>query len=394
MQKIAEEARHYFTIKPLCHHYVSMIVLELIGGVSLCVWIYLLAARGGFWLMHQSPAPASRAARKSVAVVIPARNEEAVVGQAVASLLNQNYPGSIHVFLVDDDSTDATIAAAGVSDRLTVVEAGPLPAGWTGKLWAVSEGLKRVEAVKPDYVLLTDADIVHAPDNIASLVARAEAGSLDLVSYMVQLQCRTLAERTLIPAFVFFFFKLYPPSWIASGDRKTAGAAGGCMLIRPAALERIGGIAAIRGELIDDCALARAVKPGGGIWLGLTHSARSIRDYTSFAEIRRMISRTAFTQLRHSAWLLGGTIIGLAVIYLAPSLLIFTGDRVAEGFGLAAWILMTVSYIPTLRFYERWWLWAVMLPFIALFYMYATVDSAVRYWTGRGGLWKDRVQAC
>ena len=346
--------------------------------------------------MRESPMPAevSNGARKSVAVVIPARNEEAVVGQAVASLLNQNYRASIHVFLVDDHSSDATIAAAGVSDRLTVVRAGPLPAGWTGKLWAVSEGLKRVEAVKPDYILLTDADIVHSPDDVAGLVARAEAGSLDLVSYMVQLQCRTLPERVLIPAFVFFFFKLYPPSWIARRSSKTAGAAGGCMLIRPAALARIGGIATIRGELIDDCALARAIKPGGGIWLGLTHGARSIRDYTSFAEIRRMISRTAFTQLRHSAWLLAGTIVGLSVIYLAPPLLVLTGDRMAAGLGLAAWLLMTISYIPTLRFYERWWTWALLLPLIALFYMYATVDSAVRHWTGRGGLWKDRVQAC
>lgn len=344
--------------------------------------------------MRESSAPVSNTARKSVAVVIPARNEESVVGQAVASLLNQNYPGGIHVFLVDDHSTDATVAAAGVSDRLTVVRAGPLPAGWTGKLWAVSEGLKRVEAVQPDYVLLADADIVHAPDNVAGLVARAEAGSLDLVSYMVQLQCQTLAERALIPAFVFFFFNLYPPSWIVRRDRKTAGAAGGCMLVRPAALARIGGIAAIRGELIDDCALARVIKPGGDIWLGLTHGARSVRDYTSFTEIRRMISRTAFTQLRHSAWLLAGTIIGLAVIYLAPALLVLTGDRLAAGLGLTVWILMTISYVPTLRFYKRWWTWALLLPLIALFYMCATVDSAVRYWTGRGGLWKDRVQAC
>jgi len=393
VQKIAEEAGHYFTIKPLCHYYLSVIFFELIGGVSFCVWIYLLAARGGFWLMRESPAPVTNA-RKSVAVVIPARNEEAVVGRAVVSLLQQNYPGSIHVFLVDDHSADATIAAAGVNDRLTIVQAGPLSAGWTGKLWAVAEGLKHVDAVKPDYILLTDADIVHEPDSIAGLVARAEGGSLDLVSYMVQLQCRTLAERALIPAFVFFFFKLYPPSWIARRGRKTAGAAGGCMLIRPAALARIGGIAAIRGELIDDCALAGAIKPGGGIWLGLTRGARSIRDYTSFAEIRQMISRTAFTQLRHSALLLAGTIIGLAIIYLAPLVLVLTGDRVAAGLGLAAWLLMSTSYIPTLRFYKTSWVWAMLLPFIALFYMYATVDSAVRYWTGRGGLWKDRVQAC
>ncbi|HEV2689613.1 MAG TPA: glycosyltransferase [Bryobacteraceae bacterium] len=369
-----------------------MFVLELAGGLSLCVWIYLLAARGGFWRMGMPAARAASGLAKSVAVVIPARNEEAVVGQAVASLLNQNYGGRVHVYLADDHSSDDTVQAAGSHERLTIVEAGPLPKGWTGKLWAVSEGLKRAAEFPADYILLTDADIVHAPDNLAGLVARAEAGNLDLVSYMVKLHCRTLAERALIPAFVFFFFKLYPPSWIASSKHHTAGAAGGCMLIRLSAMARIGGIAAIRGELIDDCALARAVKRGGNIWLGLTQQTRSIRDYSTFAEIRRMISRTAFTQLRHSGLLLAGTMIGLAVIYVGPPLLILSGDRVAAGLGFAAWVLMTIAYLPSVRFYGRSWAWALLLPLIALFYMFATVDSAVRYWMGRGGLWKDRVQ--
>ncbi len=359
----------------------------------MAVWIYLVFARGGFWLMRVPPAmPAERLA-KSVAVVIPARNEEAVVGQAVASLLNQNYPGALHIFLVDDHSTDATVAAAGVSDRLSIVTAGPLPPGWTGKLWAVSEGLKRAGELKPDYILLTDADITHAAGNLAGLVARAEADGLDLASYMVKLECRTLAERALVPAFVYFFFQLYPPVWIARRDRKIAGAAGGCMLIRPAALARIGGIAAIREELIDDCALARAVKLGGKIWMGLTEDARSIREYSTFAEIRRMISRSAFTQLRYSTLLLAGTILAMAVIYLAPPLVILAGDRAAEICGASAWILMTVSYLPVLRFYGRSTAWAPLLPAIALFYMIATVDSAIRYWTGRGGVWKGRVQA-
>jgi len=341
-----------------------VLLFELVGAVSLAVWIYLLTCRGGFWRVRVLPIPKSDAPRKSVVAVIPARNEEAVVGRAIAALINQDYPGCLHIILVDDHSTDATVAAAGTHERLRIVEAAPLPKGWTGKLWAVSEGLKRGAELRPDYFLLTDADIVHAPDNVAGLVARAEAAGLDLVSYMVKLQCRTLAERAMIPAFLFFFLKLYPPPWIARRDRKTAGAAGGCMLIRPAALERIGGIEAIRQELIDDCALARAVKQGGNIWMGLTEETRSIREYASFGEILRMISRSAFTQLGHSVWLLAGTILGMAVIYLAPPL----------------------------RFYQRSVAWAPLLPLVALFYMIATVDSAVRYFAGRGGLWKGRVQ--
>ncbi len=232
--------------------------------------------------------------------------------------------------------------------------------------------------------MLTDADIVHAPDNVAGLVARAEALNLDLASYMVKLQCRTLPERAVIPAFVYFFFQLYPPSWRVS-------AAGGCILVRPSALARIGGIASIRGELIDDCALARAVKKGGNIWLGVTGSTRSVRDYTTFAEIRSMISRTAFTQLRHSAVLLCATILGMSIIYLAPPVLIFCADPRAAILALAAWVAMTISYIPTLRFYGRSILWGPLLPLIALFYIFATIDSAVRYWTGKGGAWKDRI---
>jgi hopene-associated glycosyltransferase HpnB len=369
-----------------------VLLFELVGAASLAAWIYLLTGRGGFWRVHASPVPKLNAPAKSVVAVIPARNEEAVVGHAIASLLNQDYPGSLHIILVDDHSTDATVRTAGTHERLSIVEAGPLPKGWTGKVWAVSEGLKRAAAFEPGYILLTDADIVHSRDNVAGLVARAEAGGLDLVSYMVKLECRTLAERALIPAFVFFFLKLYPPSWISRRDRKTAGAAGGCMLIRPAALERIGGIATIRSELIDDCALARAVKPGGNIWMGLTEETSSIREYATFGEIRRMISRTAFTELHHSTLLLAGTVLAMAIIYLAPPLLILTGDRIAAGCGITAWILMMISYLHTLRFYRRSVAWALALPLIALFYMIATVASAVGYWTGRGGFWKGRAQ--
>lgn len=362
--------------------------------MSVAAWIYLLFGRGGFWRVRTVRLPKPPAAGKSVAVVIPARNEESVIGRAIASVLAQDYDGPLHVYLTDDHSTDGTVAAAGSDDRLTVVESGPLPEGWTGKVWALSEGLKHVEAKAPDYILFTDADIVHTPGNIAGLVARAEAENLDLVSYMVRLHCKSLAERALIPAFVFFFFKLYPPSWVARGDHIAAGAAGGCILIRSSALARIGGIPAIRGELIDDCALARAVKRSGGrIWLGLTHDAASIREYRTPGEIHHMIARTAFTQLRYSAMLLAGTLAGMAIIYLAPPLLMLTREPMALTFGTIAWLLMIISYLPILRFYDRSFLWAPLLPLIALFYMIATIDSAIRYWRGRGGLWKDRINA-
>jgi hopene-associated glycosyltransferase HpnB len=370
-----------------------MVVWELIGAASLGAWIYLILGRGGFWRMQELPTPTITGSAKSVAVVVPARNEERVVGRAVGSLLQQNYSGPVRVFLVDDHSTDATIAAAETHDRLTIVRARPLPDGWTGKLWAISEGIEQAAVMQPDYILLTDADIVHASGNIAGLFARAEAGNLDLVSYMVKLQCCTLAERALIPAFVFFFFKLYPPAWIARRDRNTAGAAGGCMLVRASALARIGGIAAIRGELIDDCALARAVKQSGGnIWLGLTRETQSIRDYSTFGEVRGMIARTAFTQLGYSTVLLMATILAMSVIYLAPPLLLLTRDPIAITCGAAAWLLMSIAYVPTLRLYGRSIAWAPLLPRVALFYVVATVDSALRYWTGRGGLWKGRVQ--
>lgn len=365
-----------------------MHIFELIAALSLCAWIYLLTARGAFWRIKAAPAPTFTPSAKSVCAIIPARNEEATVGQAVKSLVGQ----CAKVIAVDDHSSDRTAEFASVAGA-TVVTGGPLPAGWTGKLWALSEGIQAAKSLHPDYYLFTDADIVHSPHNVADLVSRAESAGLDLVSLMVKLRCRSFAERALVPAFVFFFFMLYPPAWIADGRRKTAGAAGGCILIRPQALERIGGIAAIRGELIDDCALARAVKPGGGgIWLGAAEDTASIRDYTTFAEIRRMISRTAFTQLRHSALLLAGTIVGLAVIYLAPPLLLLTGDPPAVAAGLAAWILMILAYLPILRYYRQSPAWAPLLPLVALFYIAATVDSAISYWSGRGGAWKGRVQ--
>ena len=366
----------------------------LLAALSLAIWIYLLAFRGRFWRMRpDAPVLALDQNAPSVDAVVPARNEAAVVARAMASLAAQNYPGEFHVTLVDDHSDDGTAGlAAGHAPGLHVVTARTLPAGWTGKMWAVSEG---VAASSAEYLLLTDADIVHHPQNVAALVARARAGNYDLVSYMVRLHCATLAEHALIPAFVFFFFLLYPPAWIRDPRRRTAGAAGGCILIRREVLDAIGGIAAIRNELIDDCALARAVKQRGGrIWLGLSDRTVSIRPYTSFGEIGSMISRTAFTQLRHSSWLLAGTVAGLAVTYLAPPLLtVFAPHRAASGLGALAWLLMTAAYWPAVRYYRINWFWAPMLPAIAAFYLGATLYSAIATWRGQGGMWKGRAQS-
>ena len=378
--------------------------MTLVGVAVLLLWVYLLWRSGagpwpatlGFRAHTQAKGSSIEASgsttgpRRSVTAIIPARNEAAVVAQSIHSLTEQSYAGPFRIVLVDDDSSDGTAGIARNADasgRLTVVRAAPLPPGWTGKLWALSQGVAHAGA--PDYLLLTDADIVHPPQNLAGLVSRAERG-YDLVSYMAKLKCDSPAERALIPAFVFFFFQLYPPAWIRNPRRKTAGAAGGCILIRREMLERIGGIAAIRGELIDDCALARAVKRAGGrVWLGLSEGTRSIRDYATFGEIGRMISRTAFTQLRYSALLLAGTVFGLAFTYLLPVALTLAGQPL----GALAWLLMEICYWPALRFYGRSPLWAPLLPLVAAFYMACTVHSAVQYWRGAGGLWKGRVQA-
>jgi hopene-associated glycosyltransferase HpnB len=362
------------------------------GAVAFGAWVYLAAARGRFWNIRETASPQG-SPDASVAVVIPARNEAAHIGAAVRSLERQQYAGSVSIFVVDDNSEDGTAeVACAVSSKTTVLAGQPLPAGWTGKMWAVHQGVERANPKQPDYLLLTDADIIHGPDTIRGLVARSEEGSLDLVSYMVLLRVRTLPERLLIPAFVFFFLKLYPPAWITDPKRQTAGAAGGCILIRRTALERAGGIAAIRSELIDDCALARRVKEtGGGIWMGLTPSAHSTREYPSFGEIRRMIARTAYTQLNYSPILLAGTVAGMLLIYVAPVALLFTRNRAASAVGAAAWALMSALYVPVLRFYHLPAAYAPLLPAIALFYTAATIDSAVRHYSGLGGLWRGRV---
>ncbi len=366
--------------------------LEIAAAASLVIWLYLLFGRGGFWrtrptiMSTSAPTPAPR-----IAIVIPARNEAAVIERAIASLEAQQYPGEFRIFVVDDHSSDGTAALARAASQghVSVLQAPALERGWTGKLWAVSQGVQAAAQFAPHYFLLTDADIVHPTENLAALTAQAAKG-YDLVSLMVRLNCRTLAERALIPAFVFFFFMLYPPAWIADARRRTAGAAGGCILIHRDILERIGGIGRIRGALIDDCALAEAVKRAGGrVWLGLSTGAESIREYRNFGEIFRMISRTAFTQLRYSPLLLAGTMAGLALTYFVPPVATIFGSVA----GLLTWIAMSIAYLPILLAYRRSLLWAPVLPGIAAFYTAATLHSAIAYWRGAGGMWKGRAQA-
>lgn len=314
-----------------------------------------------------------------VAVVIPARDEEATIERAVRSLGAQDYPGELRVFVVDDHSGDRTAEIARESGA-AVISAAPLEPGWTGKMWAVSQGLAAAMEWRPDYVLLTDADVEHAPDNVRSLVARAGRDGLDLASYMVRLENRNFAERFAIPAFVFFFLLVYPP-W-------KARAAGGCMLVRAAALERIGGVDSIRGEIIDDCALAARVRQAGGrTWMGLTSTTRSLRRYHGFGEIARMIARTAFSQLRYSVWLLLATVAAMIIVLIVPPVAALTGSIA----GAVVWALIALAYVPMLRFYRQSLLWAPALPFVGVFYAGVTVWSAMQHWSGKGGAWKGRT---
>jgi hopene-associated glycosyltransferase HpnB len=372
------------------------VILVALAALVAAIWAYLLLGRGFFWstsLAEPAPEPARY---PRVVAVIPARNEAEGVGRCVASLLDQDYPGDFAVVLVDDHSNDGTAevareAARGREDRLTIVAARSLPGGWTGKLWALSEGVRQVVS-PPDLYLFTDADIAHHRTNLRELVARLEAEQRDMVSLMVKLHCESFAEKFLIPPVVFFFALLYPFAWSNDPRKATAAAAGGCVLLRRSAYDRIGGYEAIKGALIDDCALAAAVKKSGGsIWLGLTQGTESLRLYPDIVDIWNMVARTAYTQLHYSPLLLVGTVLGLVLTYLAPILLLFAGGMAAL-LGLAAWIIMAASYTPMLRFYGRSLLWAPLLPAAASVYLGATIVSAWRHWRGRGGQWKGRVQ--
>ena len=366
----------------------------------LLIWIYLTFFHAHFWRVDSLEVPGGEPGPARVAAIVPARNEADVIARAISSLLRQQFDGELRVFVVDDNSNDGTAnvarAAAGVlgaAQRVEVISGAELASGWSGKVWAIDQGWQAARVANPDYLLLADADIEHASDGLAQLVAHAKGENLDLASVMVKLRSETIPEKFLIPAFVYFFFLLYPPAKISSPGSRVAGAAGGCILLRPAALEKAGGFESVRGAIIDDCALAARVKSvGGRVWLGVSQRTRSIRGYGSFTAIRDMIARTAFNQLRHSWLLLIACMLGMTVAFLAPLVLVFSSSRITGWLALGASALMFATYVPVLRLYRVSVLAAVTLPFAAMFYMYATVVSALRYWRGHGGQWKGRTQ--
>lgn len=376
---------------------------DLLASMVVAIWAYLLLGRGSFWLGRQrdNGAASAEVSWPAIVAIIPARDEAETVGQTISSLLQQDYPGEFSILVVDDQSRDGTaeiarVAATSLGDatRLTVLPGRPLPAGWTGKLWAQHQGVEATLAFSPSpvYLLLTDADIVYARHALRALIVRAQAGGYVLTSLMAKLRCTTLAERFFIPAFIFFFQMLYPFAWANDPRRGTAAAAGGCMLVRRDALAQAGGMAAIREALIDDCTLAKKLKAQGPIWIGLTHSVSSVRSYPALADIRHMVSRTAYAQLRYSPLLLAGTVIGLALTFIAPVLLALFAAGAPRLLGIAAWVLMAIALQPTLRFYRVSPLWGVALPAIAAIYMAFTLDSAYQHWRGRSGMWKGRAQ--
>jgi hopene-associated glycosyltransferase HpnB len=367
--------------------------MTVIAAITLLIWLYLVLGHGRFWQSGPVLPPAKPAEAPPVAIVVPARDEAATIGPVLRSLLAQDYPGAFRVILVDDESTDGTgdLARALADPRLTVLAGAPRPPGWSGKLWAVAQGVAEAERSRAALILLTDADIIHDRSHLSALVTRAEQDRLDLVSEMVALRCEALAERALVPAFVYFFQLLYPFERVNDPLSATAGAAGGTILIRRSALARIGGIAAVRGELIDDVALGKAVKRGGRIWLGHTVQARSVRAYPRFADIWRMVARTAYVQLRFSPVMLLLCVLGMGLTFIAPSVTAIAGRGAARWMGAIAWACMAGSYIPTLRRFGRSPLWAPFLPLVALFYTAATIGSALDHHLGRGVVWKSRA---
>jgi hopene-associated glycosyltransferase HpnB len=368
----------------------------IIACLALSVWLGLMFAHHGFWRARERDTlglPAAPTQWPGVVAVVPARDEADVIAGSLGSLIAQDYPGPFRVIVMDDSSSDGTgdVARALSATRVEVVQGLPLASGWTGKLWAVAQGVERA-GTAPRYLWLTDADIEHAPDTLRTLVTRAEGGQLTMVSLMAKLRCDSFAERMLIPAFVFFFQMLYPFGQV-NRRHGPGAAAGGCMLVRRDALAAAGGIAAIRDALIDDCALGARLKQQGPVWLGLTDRARSVRPYPGFGSVAAMISRSAYAQLHYSPLLLAGTVVGLSLVYLAPPLLAVVGSGPARWIAGLAWALMALSFQPMLSFYRRSPWWGLALPAIAAFYAGCTLLSAWQFARGRGGAWKGRAQA-
>ncbi|MCW2317294.1 hopene-associated glycosyltransferase HpnB [Rhodoblastus acidophilus] len=371
----------------------------LLGVLVLLIWLVLIFARGKFWAcLDTDSAPRPQLTTwPTVVAIVPARDEAEVIAQSIGGLLAQDYPGDFHIVLVDDQSSDGTAQIARAlphSERLAVLDGSAPPEGWTGKLWAMAQGERYMrENFAAKYILFTDADIFHEPCNLRALVARAEADALGLTSLMALLRCESFAEKLLVPAFVYFFQMLYPFRWARDGRRRTAAAAGGCMLVRPDLLATAGGLESLKNALIDDCALAARMKTVGPVWIGLTRRVKSLRPYPGIGDIGRMISRSAYAQLGFSPWRLAGAMAGMVATYLAPVWLALAATGVAGLLGALAFGLMIASFMPIQRFYGLGRGRAVLLPAIAAVYMVYTLCSAWDFYRGRGGMWKGRAQA-
>jgi hopene-associated glycosyltransferase HpnB len=334
----------------------------------------------------------------SVVAVVPARNEADELPATLGALLAQRH-AALHVILVDDHSSDGTAAVAreiavalGAADRLTVLPGAPLPAGWTGKVWAQHQGVQAAAARGAEWIWLTDADIRHAPDVLARLLATAARERRDLVSVMARLRCATAFERLLIPAFTYFFAMIYSFGATADDRARTAGAAGGCIVVRPALLERAGGMAAIRDAVIDDCALAAACKRAGGrLWLGYDRDVHSTRGYPTLATIWDMVARSAYTQLGRSPLVLAGCVLGLGYVFLLPVAALASGATATRVLAFVAYAAMVRTYVPMVRYLGCAPGWALALPASAALYTAMTVSSAWRLHRGRGAAWKGRA---
>ncbi|BAU64237.1 hopene-associated glycosyltransferase HpnB [Stanieria sp. NIES-3757] len=394
-------------------------ILLTISLISLGIWLYLLGFWGKFWRTEErlETQAIKLESYPPIAIIIPARNEAELLPQTLRSLLLQDYPGDYSIVLIDDGSTDETAEVAiaislsarheviaqelSVTNKLKVIQSQALPVGWTGKLWAIQQGINyaQQQTPTPKYFLLTDADIEHSKNNLQQLVIKAELEQKNLVSLMVLLRCQSFWEKLLIPAFVFFFQKLYPFAWVNDPRKQIAAAAGGCILINSQALDQIGGIDVIKQALIDDCSLAKVIKQSNfqdkSIWLGLSDSTHSLRPYDRLETIWSMVARTAYTQLNYSPTLLIGTIIGMSLVYLIAPVSLITGivttNWLLAMIGLLTWLLMLIAYLPTIKLYQISLWWALSLPAIALLYTLMTIDSAIQFWQGKGGNWKGRV---
>ncbi|MBS3766284.1 glycosyltransferase [Candidatus Bipolaricaulota bacterium] len=392
-------------------------ILLAIAGTSLIAWLGLVFGRHDYWKTEEKLTPEEEYEPSgewpSVCAVIPARNEADALPETLPSLLNQGYPGELNLVLVDDSSDDGTGRVArelgektGSEDRLEVLDADPPTEGWSGKVWTLQQGWQRAKSRNPDLIWLTDADINHASSALEKLVGKLVSEELDMASIMADLRTDTGWEKFLIPNFVYFFKTLYPFSQVNNPQAGTAAAAGGCVLVRESALEEIGGFKRLRDAIIDDCSLARILKDEGKkLWLGLSHLSKSYRSYGNLGEIWKTISRSAFSQLNYSPFLLFGTVIGMVFLFLVPpagfalglaglatsagglSLPYSAGLTALGGLG---WLVQAYSFQPVLRWYGLSPYYGLAAPLGGTLYTLMTLDSAISWWFGKGSSWKGR----